>query len=112
MKTRSAKRNPAPPRGLCPEARTWWTSVRTEYGITDPGGLKLLDVAARALHRLAEARALVDREGCTTQDRFGQRKTHPAVAIERDSRSGFLAAVRQLGLELEPVGRPGRPGGR
>jgi hypothetical protein len=35
--------------------------------------------------------------------RFGELKVHPLIAVERDSRAGFLAGMRQLGLDYEPT---------
>lgn len=40
-------------------------------------------------------------------------KLHPATTVERDARLAMLRAIRQLGLDIEPLhDRPGRPGGR
>jgi glutathione S-transferase len=45
-------------------------------------------------------------------DRFGQPKPHPLLATERDARAQFLAALKALNLDLEPLrDRVGRPGG-
>ena len=101
-----------PPKGLSPLGRTWWHRLVVEYGISDAGGELLLEQALRCLDRAEQARAVFDREGVTTTDSRGRPKTHPACAVERDSRAGMLAALRALNLELEPLhDRPGRPGG-
>jgi phage terminase small subunit len=60
----------------------------------------LLRVAACALDELHRAEAELRRHGLTIVDRFNQRRAHPAAAIARDARSGFLQAVKALGLEL------------
>ena len=105
-------RRPEPPKGLSKPAREFWTRLQGEYEITDAGGLAVLEQAARAFHRAEDARAMLDREGCVMKDRWGQAKTHPAAAVERDARAGVLAALRGLNLDLEPVKKIGRPPGR
>lgn len=100
-----------PPKHLTAPARRWWTQMQREYGITDAGGLSLLAAAADAWERAREARELVAKDGAVTVDRFGQQVAHPAVAIERGARAQFLQAMKLLNLDLEPVKRPGRPGG-
>jgi hypothetical protein len=91
---------PRPPGGLEPARQALWEQLQSEYGITDAAGLAILQEAMRSLARADEARALLDKEGCTMVDRFGQRRAHPAAAIERDARAGFLAALRQLKIEV------------
>ena len=55
---------------------------------------------------------MIKREGQSTRDRFGQPKAHPLLTVERDSRSGMLAALKAMNLDMEPLNdRPGRPGG-
>lgn len=106
-------KSPSPPKGLSPGARQFWRGVQEEYAIVDPAGLALLEVAARAWARLEGARMVVDAEGAVVKDRWGQSKPHPAANVERDARSGFLAALRALQLDVEPLkAGPGRPGGR
>src|SRR5690242_19455860 len=101
-----------PPKSLSTDALTMWKQIQTEYQIIDKGGLIILTAACEAFDRMREARALVESEGLTVADRFGQQKPHPAAIIERDMRTQMLAALKQLNLDLEPLrDRPGRPGG-
>jgi phage terminase small subunit len=107
-------KNPEPttPTGLSDAASTWWQSLHAEYSICDPGGLLLLEAAMRAFDRAEEARALIDAEGLTVKDRFGQAKPHPSLVAERDARSQLLQALKALNLDVEPLAdRPGRPAG-
>ena len=102
-----------PPKGLSPEAQGWWKAIQSEYEVIDPGGLLILASACEALDRMRQAQRKLKKEGLTWVDRFGQRKAHPAAAIERDSRTAMLSALKQLNLDLEPLEqRPGRPAGR
>ena len=102
-----------PPRGLSAEARRWWTAIRREYEVTDPGGLLILSSACEAFDRMRQAQRRLKREGLTALDRFGQRKAHPATVIERDSRAAMLSALKALNLDLEPLNdRAGRPAGK
>lgn len=49
----------------------------------------------------------------TFTDRFGQIKAHPLLPVERDARAAFLAGLRSLNLDFEPLhDGPGRPAGR
>ncbi len=57
----------------------------------EPRELELLRLLCEALDRGEEARRVLADEGAYVDDRYGSRRTHPAVAVERDSR---LAAVR------------------
>jgi P27 family predicted phage terminase small subunit len=103
---------PKPPASLSTAAKRWWKDIQTEFFIDDPGGILILTSAAEAFDRMKEAKAVVDKEGMTTTDRFGQAKVHPAVLIERDCRSQMAALLRDLHLDLEPLrDRAGRPSG-
>ena len=74
--------------------------------------IALLTLACEAHDRATTTRELIDEEGIVTTDRFGQRITHPAVAVERDSRAAFARLVKQLDLDLVPAGPVGRPRAR
>ena len=80
-----------------------------EYGISDAGGLSLLQVAAESWQRAEEARVLVTKAGVIVVDRFGQPQPHPAVKIERESREQLLRALKALQLDVEPLQAIGRP---
>jgi phage terminase small subunit len=100
------------PKGLSRDADKWWRELREEYDITDPGGLLLLATAMQAFDRMNAAKTILDRDGMTMADRFGQPKPHTATVVERDCRSGMLAALSKLNLDIEPMrDRPGRPSG-
>lgn len=100
-----------PPKHLQTEGRELFERVQAEYAITDAAGLALLTRAAECLDRLTEARELLATDGPVTKDRYGTMKAHPANKIELDSRNGFLAALRALNLDIEPLKAIGRPPG-
>lgn len=103
-----------PPRHLSTASAAWYSAVVEAYELED-WQHRTLTVAAEAFDRLVQARGLVDAEGLTIEDRFGQSRAHPALAIERDSRIAYLRAVRELNLEVEDPSQPPRPprrGGR
>jgi phage terminase small subunit len=81
-----------------------------EYSIDDVAGLKILQVTCEAYDRAQKARDEIDKNGMTVLDKFGQVKPSPLLATERDSRAGFLAGLKALRLDLDPLeNRPGRP---
>jgi hypothetical protein len=69
--------------------------------------LAVLTTALEAFDRMREAQEAIRRDGAYTEGRFGL-KAHPGLAVERDSRTAFLRAQRELGLDLEapPTSRP------
>lgn len=103
---------PKAPRHLGPDGRALWLELQREYQIQDCGGLTLLTTASECLDRMRAAQKLIKEHGECTPDRYGGLRANPAVNIEKDARSGLLAALKQLNLDLEPlkhIGRPGRP---
>jgi phage terminase small subunit len=98
---------------LSGDAKEIWKGIINEYSIDDVAGLRILRVALESYDRAQAARKAVDREGMTVTDKFGQIKPHPLLPIERDSRAAFLAGLKALNLNLEPLrDAPGRPPGR
>lgn len=89
----------APPPHLSADARKFWTSIHADFVVDDGAGLALLRAAAEAFDRAQDARKLIEKDGGPVlTDRFGQRKPHPAVAIERDARGQLVSAIRALRL--------------
>ncbi len=101
------------PRHLKKDGKTLFKQLVDEYGITDAGGIALVTTAAECLDRLRAAQVAIERDGEVVLDRYSQAKIHPACALEKDARSGFLAALKMLNLDLEPLrDAPGRPPAR
>src|SRR5262245_38025829 len=104
--------SPPVPAGLSRESGEIWERVVTEYAIKDSAGLEVLRVGLEAHDRYRQAQQAIDADGASVKDRWGQTKPHPLLACERDARAQFLAAMKQLNFDLEPlrdrVGRPTR----
>lgn len=101
------------PNHLSKESKKIWAEILTEYSIDDAAGLRILRVALEAYDRAQSARTAIDKTGMMFNDRFGAPKPHPLLPIERDSRAAFLAGMKALNLDLEPLrDRPGRPSER
>lgn len=84
-----------------------------QFEIGDVAGLDILDRVIESYSRMREAEEIVKIEGLTTVNRFGEKKSHPAVDIERKSRIVFLSGLKQLNLDvLPPNHNIGRPGGK
>ena len=95
-----------------PESRRIVKKIVAEYGIDDAGGIQYLMMFAAADTMEREAQAVIDEQGLTVLDRFGQTKSHPMCADARNARSQKMAALKALNLDLEPLrDGPGRPGG-
>ena len=108
----TAGRLPAPPEHLTEPAAAFWRDVVTEYEL-DAHNLKRLEAACDSYDRMCAARRAVLEAGMVFEDRFGQVKPSPAIAIERDARLALLRALRELGLDIPvPEGRPPRRGGQ
>jgi phage terminase small subunit len=106
-------KNPRPPVHLSAEAKRLWKTLTREYDISDSGGTSILKSGLEARDRSEGCRLRIDVEGLTIEDRFGTSKPHPLLAAERDARGQWLAALKQLCLDLEPLrDKPGRPPGR
>jgi P27 family predicted phage terminase small subunit len=113
VKTSQNNGFPKPPKALSSAAKRLWRGLVEEYDLADVAALAILTAALEAFDRAAAAKALPDADGPVVEDRWGQKKAHPAASIERDSRAAFLAAVKQLNLDIEPLrDGVGRPPGR
>lgn len=86
------------PKHLEKPTQLWVKSVISDFDLEEHH-FKLLVLAAEAWDRANAARRVVEVEGLTYNDRFGQPKARPEVAIERDSRIGFARLLRELALD-------------
>src|SRR5260370_1157881 len=96
-----AAARPKPPSHLGADGKKLWSDVVESFQI-ESWQLPTLRVAAEALDRCAVARDLLKADGLVVTDRYDQTKPHPATQIERDSRSSFLRAMRELNLAPAP----------
>jgi P27 family predicted phage terminase small subunit len=96
-----AKKLTPTPAHLSAEAAAWWRDVLENYQL-EPHHMKLLRLACEAYDRCQQARAAIDRDGITVPAGDSV-KTHPAIAIERDSRLAFARILREMDLDTEPV---------
>ncbi len=96
----SRKNQHNPPKHLSAEAKKWWRAVSGGYEL-ESHHLKLLQAAAESWDRMIQARDVLNKDGLTFLDRFGQPKSRPEVSVERDSRTAFQRALRELNLDVE-----------
>jgi P27 family predicted phage terminase small subunit len=89
-----------PPDHLGEPERQVWDHVFADYQLSNETAIDVLVTALEAHQRAREARETVQREGMTVVGRDGQAKVHPLLAVERDARAAWLAAIKALGLEL------------
>lgn len=102
----------SPPEHLSAASRDWFAMVTEEFAL-EPWQLRTLAAAAEAHDRMTEARIAIDADGPTITTRFGELRAHPLLAVERDSRTAYLRAVRELALDVGPPDpRPRRSAGR
>jgi P27 family predicted phage terminase small subunit len=97
---------------LSKEAQKIKKNILKEFLIEDEGGLQILQTSLEAFDRMRECQKVIEKEGLTVKDRFGQIKAHPLCTVERDARSQFLLGLKRLNLDIEPLrDKLGRPGG-
>jgi len=94
-----------PPGHLGVEQKRMWLAYMDGWSI-DHAGRQLLCLALEAHQRMRQAQRALKRDGLVLKGRL-----NPVVIVERDSRLAMLKALRQLGLDLEPLhDRSGRLG--
>ncbi len=99
------------PGTLSKSAREIWDQVNSERALYESDYV-ILRVALEAWDRLQVAKKTIDKEGAHYKTESGFIRAHPALQLEKESRSGFLQAWRMLNLNLEaPAERRGRPTG-
>jgi P27 family predicted phage terminase small subunit len=97
------------PKHLRKETQKWFDSVIADFEL-DTSGVKLLTKCCEAFDRSEQAREILLKEGLTFLDSKGSPRSHPANAIERDSRIAFVRLLRDLDISDSTPG-DGRPPG-
>ena len=103
--------NVMPPPHLAPATRRWWVQVRAGWDLEEHH-LKLLTLAGEAWDRAGQAREALQKHGLIFVDRFGQPRSRPEVAIERDARLAYARMLRELDLDAAPPQESRPPGVR
>ena len=96
------------PTHLDAATRRWVEEIVADFDL-ESHHFKILVKAAEAHDRGEEARKILKADGIVITDRFGTKKAHPAVAIERDARVAFMRGVRELGLDVDVPEAPRAP---
>jgi len=76
-----------------------WREIQATWSL-DAAALELLRCACESLTRADECAAIVNAEGTTVRDRWGQVKVHPVALLERDLRGQASRQLAALGLTL------------
>jgi P27 family predicted phage terminase small subunit len=91
---------PKAPDHLSAKARKLFDSVVGRYDF-DPEEVATLVLALEAYDQAATARRRLKDDGQIVEDRFGQMKPHPAVAIHRDALATWRQLVTLLGIPAD-----------
>jgi P27 family predicted phage terminase small subunit len=89
------------PSHLRPKTKEWYRKIAESF-VLESHHEKILLVACECWDQRAEAREQLAKDGLTVIDKHGTKKPHPCVQIERDARTQFLRAVRELNLDVQP----------
>jgi P27 family predicted phage terminase small subunit len=112
VKTSKANLDPPAPVQLSAESKGIWQKIVREWELDTPA-LLILETALGALDRIRQAEEMIRKDGIVIADARGNRKKHPAVAVEKDAKASLVRNLKALGLDLEPLNPgPGRPKGR
>jgi len=101
-------RTPKPPADLSEGSKAFWKQVTQGWEL-DVHHAALLQIACKSWDRASEAATAVATEGAYFTDRHGNRKPHPGIAVELQSRKLFLSSLRELGLDVKAPEAPRAP---
>jgi hypothetical protein len=85
-----------------------WSTITSEYNITDAGGIEILMQVCAATDRVESLAEQINEEGETIMIK-GVPKSHPLLRDEIQIRAFVVRGLQRLGLNVEavkPVGRP------
>jgi len=92
---------PEPPIHLSSSSQQLWRMTVQRYELAEHH-LRILQLLCEAWDRTQQARTQLDEEGLTVRGAEGGVRSHPAAAIERDSRLAVARLIRELDLDIEP----------
>ncbi|RAZ83205.1 hypothetical protein DPM33_33010 [Mesorhizobium hawassense] len=93
---------PKVPPHLRPATKKWFKTVVEDYGHALEGHhVRLLTLAAEAWDQAQTAREVLDKDGQTFLDRFGQPKERPECGILQNARIAFARLIRELAFDVD-----------
>lgn len=101
MKNSKNKKN-SPPSSLSAEAKAQWKLIFEQFDVDDAAGLLLLNQAMSAFDEVLAAKAILAKDGSVIEDRWHQKKQHPAALNLRDARNLMLRCLKQMNLDMGP----------
>ena len=81
------------------EGTALYEKLRTEYAITDSGGVALLSLACKSEMLIRQCQTQIDSDGLVTD----KGRAHPLLNTMRDAKNNFLSCLRALNLDVEPA---------
>jgi P27 family predicted phage terminase small subunit len=99
------------PKHLSTAAKKLYREISDEIDVSDTAASLLLQTLCEQFDRMNEARGILAKDGVVIDDRFGQKRAHPACAIEKDAIAALTRCWRLLGFDQVPPGAIGRPAG-
>lgn len=88
--------------------KAWFQQILKDYEL-ESHHFRILLTAAEMWDRAASARESIAVNGVMIKDRYGCLKANPACELERSSKTLFLKAVRELGLDVTEPGESRPP---
>jgi hypothetical protein len=98
VKTSGSKARSSPPRYLSRQMKNFW-KLTFERRDLQPHEEAIFLEACRSFERAEQARKVLLRKGLTYDDRFGQPRPRPEIAVERESRLVFAKLIKHLNLD-------------
>jgi hypothetical protein len=99
----------APARSLGQHGHALWDRVTASYAVDDIGGQEMLLTACIMLDRAEALRQKIDNDGAVLRLPDGLLKSHPCLKDELAAFAFVSRTLQRLGLDVEPLGRVGRP---
>jgi P27 family predicted phage terminase small subunit len=96
------RRPPTAPLHLSKPARELFTSIVGTF-VMEAHDLAVLVKSLESWDRAEQCRERIAADGLMVASRLGEQRPHPLLTTERDSRAAFLAGMRHLQLNYEPV---------
>ena len=105
--SRQSRGIPKPPAYLSDVSKAFWRTVTKGWEL-EAHHIRLLQIACESWDRALEAREAVSASGPYFTDR-GNVKPHPGIAVEQQARKQFIAALREIGLDVKAPEGPRAP---